>query len=201
MRIRSTRFRLLLALYFLVAADGLLPKTVRAETRTAAALTPEAAWDAIKAAKDGDTVRLPAGTADWSKGWNTGRGAKMKAIIIQGAGMDKTIICDHRSRRGSVVPFELKGVEGKPFRVTGITFDGTGWTDAGLWGGFVSISGACKTFRIDHCKFKNACVMMSINGDTYGLIDHCCFDDKGFTGGLAQPIWYSGPAPRTTASR
>ena len=65
------------------------------------------------------------------------------------------------------MPFELKGVEGKPFRVTGITFDGTGWTDAGLWGGFVSVGGVRKTFRIDHCKFKNACVMISINGDTY----------------------------------
>jgi hypothetical protein len=198
MSTRSTRFRLFLALSFLVAANGLLPKAVRAETRTAAALTPEAVWDAINAAEDGDLVQLPAGTANWSKGWNTGRGAKMKAITIQGAGMDKTIICDHRGRRGASVPFELQGVEGKPFRITGITFDGTGWPAAGLWGGFISISGTCKDFRIDHCKFKNACVMMSINGsgshdDTYGLIDHCAFDDKEFAGGLAQPIWYSGP--------
>jgi hypothetical protein len=61
----------------------------------------------------------------------------------------------------------------------------------------MSISGTCKDFRIDHCKFKNARVMMSINAsgdhDTYGLIDHCRFDDKEFAGGLAQPIWYSGP--------
>ena len=69
--------------------------------------------------------------------------------------------------RGSSVPFELQGVEGKPFRVTGITFDGTGWADAGLWGGFMSISGTCKNFRIDHCKFKNASVMMTIKrGET-----------------------------------
>jgi hypothetical protein len=156
-------------------------------------LTPEAVRDAIDAAGDGDTVQLPAGTADWSKGWNTGRGAKMKAITIQGAGIDKTIIRDHRSRRGSSVPFELQGVEGKPFRITGITFDGTGWPDAGLWGGYISISGTCKNFRIDHCKFKDASVMMTINGDTYGLIDHCSFDDKEFAGGLAQPIWFSGP--------
>jgi hypothetical protein len=197
MNIRSTRFRLLLALFCLVLEDGFLPKPVRAETRMAAVLTPEAVWEAIDAAKDGDTVQLPAGTANWSKGWNTGRGAKMKAITIQGAGMDKTIICDHRDQRGGGVPFELQGVEGKPFRITDITFDGTGWPDAGLWGGFISISGTCKNFRIDHCKFKNACVMMSINAsgshdETYGLIDHCNFDDKEFGGGLAQPIWYSG---------
>ena len=54
-------------LFFLVAADGLPPTTVRGETRMAAALTPEAVWDAIDAAKDGDTVQLPAGTAVWTK--------------------------------------------------------------------------------------------------------------------------------------
>jgi hypothetical protein len=64
MNIRSTRFRLFLALSFLVVADGFLPKSVRAETQMAAALTPEAVWEAIDAAKDGETVQLPAGTAN-----------------------------------------------------------------------------------------------------------------------------------------
>ena len=85
----------------LLSLLSFVPTAIRAETRTAAALTPEAVWEAIDAAKDGDTVQLPAGTADWSKGWNTGRGAKMKAITIQGAGMDKTVICDRRSRRAT----------------------------------------------------------------------------------------------------
>ena len=53
-----------------------------ADTHTATDLTPEAVWEAIDTAQDGDTVELPAGTADWSKGWNTGRGARMKAITI-----------------------------------------------------------------------------------------------------------------------
>ena len=102
-------FGLLLACSFFGASDGIFHTALHAETRTAAALTPEAVWEAIDAAKDGDTVQLPAGTAVWTKGWNTGRGAKMKAIVIQGAGMDKTIICDHRSSRGSFVPFEADG--------------------------------------------------------------------------------------------
>ena len=97
MRVRFMRLRLLLAASCLVAA-GLSPEAAYAETRTAAALTPEAVWEAIDAAKDGDTVQLPAGTAVWSKGWNTGHGAKMKAITIQGAGIDKTIIGDDRSQ-------------------------------------------------------------------------------------------------------
>jgi hypothetical protein len=179
-------------LVFLVASVIWPPKDARAETRALASLTPEALWDAISAAKDGDTIQLPAGTADWTAGWNAGHGVTMKAITIAGAGMDKTIIRDHR-RRGGPVPFELKGVEGKPFRVTGITFDGTGLADAGVWNGFMTISGTCKNFRIDHCRFRNASTMMSINGDTYGLIDHCDFDDRDFTLRLAQPIWFSGP--------
>ena len=123
MKTGSTRFRLLLALFFLIAADGLLPNTVRAETRTAAALTAEAVWEAINAAKDGDTVQLPEGTAVWTRGWNTGHWAKMKAITIQGAGIDKTIIRDATSRAAGDEPFEIKGVDGKPFRITGTTYN------------------------------------------------------------------------------
>jgi len=173
---------------------GLWARGAYAKTITAESLTPDDVWKAISAATDGDTVRLPAGRAVWKKGWNTGHWAKMKAIIIQGAGMDKTVIRDGRTTRDSgKVPFDLKGVEGKPFRVTGITFDGTGNENAGLWGGFMSISGNCKNSRIDHCKFKDASQMMTINGDIYGLIDHCVFDDKDYTYRLAQPIWFSGP--------
>ena len=193
MRIRSTCFRLLLALSFLIAADGFLPQTVRAETRTATALTPEAVWEAISAAKDGDTVQLPEGTAVWKNGWNTKHWATMKAITIQGAGIDKTIIRDGSRRDGGVKPFWIKGVEGKPFRVTGITFDGTGLPDAGTWFGAMVIGGNCKNFRIDHCKFLNMDQMITINGDTYGLIDHCYFHALEKKMGLAQTIYYQGP--------
>ena len=192
MKIRSARFRLLLALFFLIAADGLLPKPVRAETRMAATLTREAVRETIDAAKDGDIVQLPAGTAVWSKGWNTGHGAKMKAITIQGAGIDKTIIGDGRAKPDAP-PFVLLGVEGKPFRVTGITFDGTGYGNAGNWGGLMEIQGTCKNFRIDHCKFKNADRMLTIRGDTYGLVDHCNFDGQQSHGGNVQPVHFSGP--------
>ena len=111
--IRRCGFRLLLACSFFGACDGIFHSALHAETRTAASLTPEAVSEAIHAAKDGDTVQLPAGTAVWTKGWNTGRGAKMKAVVIRGAGLDKTVICDHRSSRGSSVPFELHGVQGR----------------------------------------------------------------------------------------
>ena len=193
MNLRSTRLGLLLALSFLVAADGLLPKAVRAETRTAAALTPEAVWDAINAAKDGDIVQLPEGTALWKSGWNTKHWAKMKSITVQGAGIDKTIIRDETSTAAGDEPFDLKGVEGRPFRITGITFAGTGLTNAGVWAGAIVISGNCKTFRVDHCKFPNMDRMMTISGDTYGLVDHCYFHALEKKGGLAQTIYCQGP--------
>ena len=84
-------------------------------------------------------------------------------------------------------------MEGKPFRVTGITFNGTGYENAGRWGGFIRVTGTCKNFRIDHCKFINADCMLDITGDTYGLIDHCYFDGQQSHGGNVQPINFSGP--------
>ena len=124
-------------------------------------------------------MQLPAGTAVWTKGWNAGHWAKMKAITIQGAGMDKTIIRTDTSRAPGDKSFVVNGVEGKPFRITGITFDGTGLPNAGIWAGEVVISGNCKNFRVDHCKFLNMDQMMTITGDTYGLIDHCYFSRPG----------------------
>jgi hypothetical protein len=190
MNMRSTRLGYLLAWSFLVAADGF--PALRAETRAAAALTPEAVWDAVNAAQDGDTVQLPAGTAVWKRGWNTRHWAKMKALTIQGAGIDKTIIRDDTGTSAGDEPFEIKGVEGKPFRITGMTFDGTGLTNAGVWAGAIVISGNCKDFRVDHCKFLNMDRMMTISGDTYGLIDHCSFNalEKNR---LAQTIMCMGP--------
>jgi len=192
MRTTISGLRFLLVLSVLVAASGVRPVVARAETRTAAALTPEAVWEAIDAAQDGDTVQLPAGTAVWSKGWNSGHGAKMKAITIQGAGIDKTILHDGRNEPGGP-PFMLLGVEGKPFRVTGITLDGTGYRNAGNWGGLMTLRGTCKNFRIDHCKFKNTDCMLGIQGDTYGLVDHCSFEATESHGGNVQPVSFSGP--------
>lgn len=170
-----------------------MPVAPGGEVHQAADLTLEAVAAAIHAAQDGDTVELPAGKAEWTKGWNTGRWTPMKAITLQGAGIDKTIIVDRRPQaKAGDTPFWLKGVEGKPFRVTGITLDGTGRTTPGQ-GYMMEIGGHCKNFRIDHCKFKNAAGMIRIHGDTYGLIDHCKFEATEPEGGLVQTIHCEGP--------
>jgi len=194
---RKCELGLWLACCSLGASGGVVPAPLYAETRTAADLTPEAVGKAIDAAEDGDIVQLPAGTAVWSKrGWHTGHSPRVKAITIRGAGIDKTIITVDKSKSGNAY-FELEGVEGKPFRVTGITLDGSLHPDEASWGALMSIGGTCKNFRIDHCKFKNSDVMLMIDGGgdrgTYGLVDHCCFDGRLSHGGCLQPICYSGP--------
>ncbi len=193
MRSSTAGCRFFLLVSLLVTANGALPTTVRGEIHTAAALTPEAVWEAINAAEDGDIVQLPEATAVWKSGWNAGHWAKMKAITIQGAGIDKTIIRTDTTRAPGEKAFVINGVEGKPFRITGITFDGTGFPDAGTWAGEVVISGNCKNFRVDHCKFLNMDQMMTITGDTYGLVDHCQFHALQKKGGLAQTIYCQGP--------
>ena len=192
MGISMTAYGLRRALSFVVAVVGSLQTTVGAEIRVAAALTPEAVWDAIDAAKDGDVVRLPAGTAAWKRGWNSGHWAKMKAITIQGAGIDETIIRTDTTTAPGDKSFVVNGAEGRPFRITGITFDGTGFANAGTWAGEVVINGNCKNFRVDHCKFLNMDHMITITGDTYGLVDHCKFYALK-KNRLAQTIYCQGP--------
>ena len=156
-------------------------------------LTPEAVWAAIDAAKDGDTVQLPAGTAVWTKGWNTGHGAKMKAITIQGAGIDKTIIRDASSNTGGhgrSCCREWKENRSAS-RASPSTERDTPMRAAA--GGLMTISGTCKNFRIDHCKFKNTDHMLGIDGDTYGVVDHCRFEADESHGGNVQPVDFPGP--------
>ena len=64
--------------------------------------------------------------------------------------------------------------------------------NAGVWAGEIVIEGNCKNFRVDHCKFLNLDRMMTIHGDTYGLIDHCSFHVLK-KNRLAQTIMYQGP--------
>jgi hypothetical protein len=70
------------------------------DTRTAKDLTPDSVLAAIRVAENGDTLQLPAGTSVCSKGWNTSTWLAMKAITIQGAGIDRTNIIDDTNAAG-----------------------------------------------------------------------------------------------------
>ena len=129
---------------------------------------------AINAARDGDAVTVPAGSATW----NTPVTIAGKAITLQGAGMSKTIIT--AATRHTQSPLAAIGVDGKPFRITGFTFNG-----ARCQSGMVNISGTCKNFRVDHCRISNDASesdngrgIMTV-GYTFGVIDHCVIIKSG----------------------
>ena len=68
----------------------------------------------------------------------------MKAITIQGAGIYQTIITIDKSQSGTT-SFNLEGTEGKPFRVTGITLDGSLHPKEASWGALMYIGGTSRT--------------------------------------------------------
>src|SRR5208283_3521281 len=68
-------------------------------------------------------------------------------------------------------PFLIWGEEGKPFRITGFTFNGTAEAQT-----MINISGTCKNFRVDHCRFINCARSIEPTGYTYGVMDHCEID-------------------------
>jgi hypothetical protein len=119
---------------------------------------------AFNQAQDGDTVLLPEDTATWTSIVTL----KHKSVTVQGAGMDKTFI--HNGTGNDTYLFQITGDEGKPFRLTGITFTPNNY--------FIEIFGTCKDFRIDHCKFVgpyDGGMAIAPHGYTYGVIDHCTF--------------------------
>ena len=121
-------------------------------------------------AQDGDTITLPAGTFVWLNGVTIS-----KSIVIQGAGIDQTIIQDNVPRTspnfGRLFSVSASGT----WRLTGFTL--TFGTVASIGGqGTINLSGSSHAFRIDHVKF-NDLYNGGINttGDLWGVIDHCNF--------------------------
>jgi hypothetical protein len=142
---------------------------------------------AVDAAGDGDVVLVPPGECTWTTpqdefgnySHDPSVVIQEKAITLQGAGIDRTVIVDGTlgcdSDCWGQYPLRIVGAEGKPFRLTGISFRGAqgGPPDAF---GVVNISGTCKDFRVDHCKFENNHTRgLIVSGHTYGVIDQCVF--------------------------
>jgi len=122
---------------------------------------------AIDSATDGDTVVVPAGNCAWKSAVRF----LNKQITIQGAGIDQTTITDETTSEWWQSPFWITGAEGKPFRITGFSFNG-----ASDGNGVIHIDGTCREFRVDHCKFEDIeARAIDIFGYTYGVIDHCEF--------------------------
>ncbi|MCK5475193.1 MAG: fibronectin type III domain-containing protein, partial [Candidatus Pacebacteria bacterium] len=119
---------------------------------------------AVGVASSGDTVVVSAGNCTWTSHISI---PDDKKIILQGAGMDSTVI----TRNGTAIRMNQSGS-----RVTGFGFI--------LSSGDSIIGVKGKSWRIDHCRFNNTAEVfkVAITADGYnvsqyptGLIDNCIF--------------------------
>ncbi|MCK5321621.1 hypothetical protein KAJ38_03510, partial [Candidatus Pacearchaeota archaeon] len=141
----------------------------------------QAVQDAINLAGDGDIVQVPAGACVWVTGVSV---SSDKKIVLQGAGMDFTVIT--RSPSGE----EAVNLGQSGSRVTGFKFiDGEVVSDGDGW-------------RVDHCWFYSEVFSVGVyvrsdreNDHPTGLVDHNVFYNTrvvigGWAGLLAHSYWY-----------
>ena len=169
-----------------------LAPAVYSATITATNVSSAAVQAAINAAVDGDTVVVPAGNAIWSSQVTMGG----RGITLMGAGLDKTVIVDAMTASGNACLLSDNSGS-KPLRVTGFTFVDSG---PGTVNGLVGIAGAQK-FRVDHCRFTTLHAMgVKIWGDSWGVVDHCVFDENSGGGATGVSLQSDGTIWATTTA-
>ena len=150
---------------------------------------------ALILAKDGDTVKVPAGTATW-----TATLAITKNITLEGAGAASTVIVDEivRTKPESPLINAITPALGS-FRLTGFTFRGGTTNVKGTSGGEIRIVGNCHAIRVDYCTFdKLNGVSLATAGFTLGVIDHNTFNPyKGHPIIVNHDVWqpFNGAKP------
>ena len=149
-------------------------------TITAASCSLADVQAAVDSATDGDIVSIPAGSSTWNSYVSI---PSTKGLTIQGAGIGSTLITDGVG----YVMIDIVGIEGKPWRVTGLTIKDHGGSQ-----GVFNVRGTCKNFRIDHIKFENLTGRaINITGFSYGVIDNCQF--QGTNGQNCVLVSYDNP--------
>ncbi len=136
--------------------------------------------DAIDLANDGDTIVIPSGNCMWNTHTPGQPTVSIidKQITLMGQGINNTVITDATGANYNEPALSIRGTEGAPFRISGIHFVGT--TTISNNTDIVHISGDCKNWRIDNCRFEHPgrpIVAIHVTGNTYGLIDHSEFEN------------------------
>ena len=161
------------------------------------------------AARDGDTITLPAGIFSWTARLNITKGITIQGqTTISGAGTanpiinDRTIIQDNTPRSGIRGILSAEIPPGKLFRFTGMTFvpGATTAYPSKLEGAFhLGYQGATPSMwnRIDHCHFASLYQgkIIWVGGWVYGVADHNVIEVRG--NDLPFNIWaitYGGTA-------
>ena len=155
--------------------------TAKAATISATSCKASDVRTALNRAQAGDTVVIPAGTANWTQkvSWNAPANVTLKgAGTSDTGGGDRTVIIDNSASGQPLLNFDVNSTG--VFRTTGITVrSGSGATKDG---GTININGPGKV-RIDHSHFiasSNANYkMVRFGSGVFGLMDHCILDFTG----------------------
>jgi hypothetical protein len=143
----------------------------------------------------GGTVHIPAGTWIWNSFTKSAPNNSNCTVLsyggvdIIGAGIWQTILMQTAnpfvSGSSSPAMLTVDGRNGKPTRITGISFQGYNGADTNESTGSVGITMVGVTdYRIDHCYFESfttcgvSATKSSGNYVNRGLIDHCSFDNS-----------------------
>jgi len=188
----STAQRVVSRIWKTILYVSLLVTPLRAQAATinAASCSQTAVQAAINSAAGGDTVVIPAGTCVWTQTVNVGTQTgwspatfDTKAITIQGAGMDQTIIVDNVTKDKQDWPdlispqvLIIYTKTGGLSRLTGLTiYGGTGIADP--YNKPIVVLGGPGTFwRIDHIHFRTTRAPAMAIYSSGGVIDHSLFD-------------------------
>lgn len=144
---------------------------------------------AIRLAREGDTVVVPAGTASWSSLLTITKGITLQgATTVTGPSTnptanDATIIKDDTRRSGPGVGIiKVTLSSGQSFRLSGFTFQAGGSTTYAGGNGAIHLlsrdNSPNVSMRIDHCHFKFLYQPKDIwvSGWVFGVSDHCIHD-------------------------
>jgi hypothetical protein len=152
-------------------------------------------WDvskAVEAASPGDTVSIPPGTCTWTEPLSIS-----KSLILEGAGVDSTII--FRDSKHGAPLVKIVPSRDVPVRVTGIRFTQLNNNRADSI--FVRVSGPrngsfpLTKVRIDHCHFNKGGRQIFVVGWVYGVIDHNIFVNGNISVGVSGDNNYSWHRP------
>lgn len=130
---------------------------------------------AVSAAKEGDTVVVPSGTATWTTTLEI-----TKNVTLQGAGQGVTVIIDEIPRGSQPPLINASTTSVGNFRLTGFTFKGGIVNTGTVSNGVIKIAGTCHATRVDHCTFTQLNgVSLAFYGFIWGVVDHCDFVTSG----------------------
>jgi hypothetical protein len=156
---------------------------------------------AVNSALDGDTVVIPAGTATWSSTLTITNGITLQGQtttdVVNKTANDQTIILVGTGGTGNQPLINLNTVNGKSYRLSGITFR-TGRTGNVNFNGMLQLNGNSTAVRVDHCDFdriqyENELIAPS---GPLGVIDHNLFyytTNPAFALHFYNPKWNGDP--------